>query len=286
MMNNKKILALYGLKYNPFLSDIPVDELWTPPQVDSFFFRAEHLVQNGGFALICGEPGLGKSKILHLLSFRLDRLSDVAVGVMERPQSSLSDFYRELGILFGVNLSVANRYGGFRALRERWKNHIKNTLFRPVLLIDECQEMHSCCLNELRLLSSARFDSECLLSAIMCGDLRLPERFRDKALLSLGTRIRLRMNLVAYTRDDLLAFLEHIIEQAGAPHLMTPGLKETLVDHAAGNLRLLTTMAAELLEEAARKELSLLDEKLFLQVYNRQPSAKTRPPHRVSSARP
>ncbi|NTU49044.1 MAG: general secretion pathway protein GspA, partial [Syntrophobacteraceae bacterium] len=42
---------------------------------------------------------------------------------------------------------------------ERWLTHIKSTLFRPVLLIDEGQEMVAACLNELRLLTSANFDS-------------------------------------------------------------------------------------------------------------------------------
>ena len=140
-MNDKKLLAMYGLKWNPFLPNIPVEALWPPPGIESFFFRVENLVMDGGFALICGEPGLGKSKDLQMLDHRLKRIGDVVVGVMERPQSSLSDFYREMGTLFGVNLSPSNRYGGFKALRERWKSHIKSTLFRPVLLVDEAQEM-------------------------------------------------------------------------------------------------------------------------------------------------
>ena len=119
-MNDKQLLALFGLKWNPFQANIPAESLWIPPAMDSFFFRIENLVLDGGFALICGDPGLGKSKILQLIAHRLDRLDDVVVGVMERPQSSLSDFYREMGDVFGVNLSPANRYGGFKALRERW----------------------------------------------------------------------------------------------------------------------------------------------------------------------
>lgn len=72
---------------------------------------------DGGFALISGDPGLGKSKTLQLLAKRLNTLADVVVGVMERPQSNLGDFYRELGDRFGVNLSPANRFGGFKALK-------------------------------------------------------------------------------------------------------------------------------------------------------------------------
>ena len=58
-MSDKQLLALYGLKWNPFLSDIPVDVIWNPPQLGAFPFRLENLVMDGGFDMISGEPGLG-----------------------------------------------------------------------------------------------------------------------------------------------------------------------------------------------------------------------------------
>jgi len=268
-MNGKELLALYGMKYNPFLSNIPAEALWPPPGIDNFCFRLENLVRDGGFALICGEPGLGKSKTLQLLARRMEPLDDVVVGVMERPQSSLNDFYREMGAMFGVNLSPANRYGGFKSLRDRWKEHIESTLFRPVLLIDEAQEMVTCCMNELRMLGSAHFDSQCLLTTVMCGDERLPERFRSSALVALGSRIQFRMMLEPYKPKDLLGYLEDALEQAGATHLMSRRLMETLVEHASGNIRVLNNMAAELLANGSRKKVPQLDEKLFLEVFSR-----------------
>lgn len=270
-MNNKQLQAIFGLKWNPFLPSIPVESLWPAPEMDIFLLRIENLVMDGGFAMMCGDPGLGKSKNLQLLAHRLERLDNVIVGVMERPQSNLGDFYRELGELFGVNLSPANRYGGFTALRKRWKEHIKSTLFRPVLLIDEAQEMMTCSLNELRLLGSAKFDSESLLTVVLCGDTRLPERFRSSSLLGLGSRIRFRRMLEPYEKNDLKDYLEHCLEQAGAPQLMSKALIDTLVEHSAGNLRLLNIMAAELLDIGAQQELAQLDEKLFLQIYSRNP---------------
>jgi general secretion pathway protein A len=277
MTRDKKLLALFGLKWNPFLSNIPVESLWTPPAFEPFSFRLENLVMEGGFALICAEPGLGKSKILQLIANRLTPLQDVCVGVMERPQSSLGDFYRELGAIFGVNLSPANRYGGFKSLRDRWLHHIKTTLFRPVLLIDEAQEMVASCLNEVRLLSSTHFDSQCILTTILCGDKRLPERLRTGELVSLGTRIRARLILEPLSKEHLMAYLNHALEQAAVPHLMTDSLMEALAEHCLGNLRVLNLMAAELLEIAAQRELALLDEKLFLEFYSRQPRThKTR----------
>jgi type II secretory pathway predicted ATPase ExeA len=266
--NRKKLLALFGLKWNPFLSDIPAGELWHTPGIDNFCFRVENLVMDGGFALISGDPGQGKSKVLQLLAHRLDGLNEIVVGIMERPQSSLSDLYRELGTLFGVNLRLANRYGGFKALRERWRDHIKNTLMRPVLLVDEAQEMQTACLNEIRLLGSAVFDSQCLLATVLCGDMRLAERFRMPELMSMGSRIRVRLILEPYDRKSLISYMKHSLEKAGASHLMTEGLIETLTDHCAGNLRILNNLSSELLEVGAQKEVTQLDVKLYLEVFS------------------
>ena len=47
---------------------------------------------------------------------------------------------------------------------------------------------------------------------------------------------------------------------------MTTELMQTLCDHACGNYRMLCTMAAELLDVAAKQELTQLDEKLYLTV--------------------
>lgn len=272
-----QLLALFGLKHHPFAPRIPSHALWPPPGVEAFYHRVETVVLDGGFVLLHGEPGLGKSKILHLTSDRLNRLgNDVVVGVMEYPPSSMSDFYRELGDLFGVNLSPSNRYGGFKALRERWREHIQATLFRPVLILDEAQEMLSRCLTELRLLGSARFDSDCLLTTVLCGDNQLPERFRTKQLAPLGSRIRTRWPLEPWDHNALMSFIDHSLEAAGAPHLMTDQLKATLVHHAAGNLRILCGMADELLRTAAERELTRLDEKLYLELYSQPKRPTTR----------
>jgi len=275
-MRDRKLLAFYGIKYNPFLPSIPVEDLWLPPGAESFFYRVENLVMDGGLGMLSGDPGLGKSKALHALAARLARIDGVAVGVTERPTSSLGDFYRELGHLFGVNLAPANRYGAFAALRARWRAHIAQSLLRPVLLLDEAQEAHSTTLNELRLLGSERFDSENLLTVVLVGDGRLPERFRAQDLLPLGTRIRTRLVLQALAKDELAAFLEHLVTRAGNPGMLSEGLKALLVDHAAGNPRILCTLAGELLEHALQRGRPVLDEALYLDVFDRIPKKRGR----------
>ena len=279
-MHDRDLNALYGLKWNPFLPAIPEEGLWQPPCAEAFFFRVENLLMDGGFAILTGDSGLGKSKLLHLLAMRMRRLDDVQVGVMERPQSTVGDFYRELGQVFGVELSPANRYGGFRALRQKWRDHIEATMFRPVLLVDEGQEMPTVCLNEIRLMSSAHFDSQNLVTTVLAGDLRLPDRFKDKALVPLERRMRCRLSLQRLDREPLMDFLNHSLDSAGAPRLMTADVKNALVEHAGGSLATLTSMGIELLYMAAERKMPQINEKLYFEAFSRQPPPKTKAPRR------
>ena len=267
-MNNTDIRSQYGLKYNPFLPDVPAEALFTIPGTEQFIMRVQAMAAEGGFALITGDPGLGKSKTLQSIAHRLEQIPDLTVGVMQRPQSALSDFYRELGELFNVGLSPANRYGGFKALRTRWKNHCQSTLLRPVLLIDEAQQVSAECLTELRLLQSHHFDSQSLLFTILCGDHRLPERFRSAELLPLGSRIGPRLVLVPLSPEQLQDYLNFALDQAGNGQLMTEELIRTLAAHSAKNLRLLNQMAAELLAAAAERNLPRIDESLFFELFS------------------
>lgn len=271
-----KLLALYGLKWNPFSPDVPIAALWRPSRSEHFCWRMESLVREGGFALITGDPGTGKSVALRLLADHLGTLPDIQTAVLTRPQSSLGDFYRELGQLFGVALVPHNRWAGFKVLRQSWLTHVEATHCRPVLLIDEAQEMPMSVLAELRILASTDFDSRSILTVVLCGDGRLTQQFRHEDLLPIASRIRARLTLDYLSPKELLEWLQHAMAQAGQPHLMTSELMSTLADHAAGNLRVLATMANELLAMAARRDLSQIDQKLYFEVFAAQPRPKLR----------
>jgi general secretion pathway protein A len=271
-----KLLSIYSLKFNPFSPEVPTSALWSMPAIESFCWRIEQQIGEGGFALATGDPGTGKSAALRILVQRLSDLRDVVVGVLSRPQASLADFYRELGNLFSVPLAPHNRWASAKALREKWLHHIESSLYRPVLLIDEAQEMSSAVLCELRLLASVELDSHSILTTVLAGDRRLANRLQEADLLPIASRIRARLRTEALSPTQLLQCLTHLLTTAGNSKLMSSSVLQALCEHAAGNLRLLMNMANDLLTAAIQKEREQIDEKFFFEVFalDPKPAAK------------
>lgn len=273
---NKNLLSLYGLKWNPFAADAPHEALLVTAKAESFCWRIEQLARQGGFALVHGEPGTGKSVLLRILVARMQAIRDLSVGVLTRPQAKTNDFYRELGHLFTVPMSPHNRWAGAKALRERWQAHVDSSMCRPVLIVDEAQEMLPSVLGELRLLVSTELDARQALTVVLAGDGRLLDKLKLPDLVPVGTRIRTRLHAQAASVDELLTYLRHALEQAGSPSLMSSEVMTALCEHAAGNLRVLMNMADELLTHAVQRQSDSIDEKLFFEVYGQATQARGR----------
>ena len=129
-------------------------------------------------------------------------------------------------------------------------------------------------LSELRILSSGKFDAVTYLTVVLAGDTRLADRFRQPDLLPIGSRIRTRLILDYASHDELRDVLRHALKKAGAPTLLTEALQDILVEHAAGNYRVLMTMAGELLMAACERELPKIDEKLFLELFEERSAGR------------
>lgn len=276
---SQDIQTYYGLQWNPFSTDKPVEGIVTFERWSQFFWRIENLIMDGGFGMITGDPGVGKSTTMRALFDRISQIKDVQVQQLTRPQSGLSDFYRELGQLFNLDLKVSNRYSGYSALREKWQSHINTALFRPVLLIDEAQEMQTPTMSELRLLMSKKFDSEILLTVIFSGDLRLQKKFQDETLRPIDSRIRTRLTIDPPSKQELIQLMHQLLKQAGRPDLMTDELINTVTELSLQNPRILMNYSIEILNLGFKKKVKFLDVDLLFELYPPHSKSRKAPKH-------
>jgi general secretion pathway protein A len=70
---NQKLLALFGLKHDPFSPEIPTEAVYLSPKIQNFCWRIEQAhLREGGWALIHGyERGLVMERIRSMLLIRL-----------------------------------------------------------------------------------------------------------------------------------------------------------------------------------------------------------------------
>jgi len=78
--------------------------------------------------------------------------------------------------------------------------------------------------------------------------------------------------------------LSHALSKAGCPSLITPDLMKTIAEHSAGNYRVLCNTASQLLEEAARQNATLIDDRIYFDLFP-TPTRAPRPRATASASR-
>ena len=97
---NPTLLALYGLKWNPFSPELPIEAVYVSPRVENFCWRIEQaLIREGGFAMIHGDPGSGKS-----VALRLTLNSTEATLTEPQIESAVQAILAQLGTQCGARL--------------------------------------------------------------------------------------------------------------------------------------------------------------------------------------
>jgi len=266
-MQKIELNKYFGLKWNPFLAEIPAESLLVTQETEFFINSVENLAFEGGFAMLSGEPGTGKSAILRLVHNHFKTTSDVAVRTLQRPQSGIRDFYSELGDLFEIPLKQSNRFSGFKNLRTEWSNHINKSLFRSILIVDEAQTMPEETLSELRILSSSNLDSKNILGIVLAGDEQLIKRLSKTELLPLKSRVKIGMHLKSMSQETLVNIITHNLNECGAPpDLFEPIVISNLCKSSSGNLRACMNIFYKFLSLAHLKGVRKIDLNFVLTV--------------------
>ncbi len=247
--------AFFGLRENPFSITPDTRYTYLSPQHEE---ALAHLLYgayqhgSGGFALLTGEIGSGKTTLCRLL---LERLEDETETIwILNPLLEPVDFLRACLEELGQTPAECSHYALYRQLNQHLLNlHAQGK--RCLLIIDEAQLLTADTLELLRLLTNLETEQQKLLQVLLIGQPELLTRLEQADVAPLNQRITSRYHLQALDEPHAMAYLEHRVQQAGASRpLFAPAALQAIARAAGGIPRLLNIMADRALLVAYAQE--------------------------------
>ena len=201
-------------------------------------------LNDGGFVLVTGEVGTGKTTLLRNLVGKVPESLDVAFILNPRltVRELLETICEELGIIDeGHNLQSVKQYIDVLNVH-LLKTHAEDR--STVLIIDEAQNLSPAVLEQIRLLTNLETNEKKLLRILLLGQPELAELLARKELRQLAQRITARYHLSALNRGETHAYVAHRLTRAsGNPHLFTRPAISTLFRASRGIPRVINVVA-------------------------------------------
>lgn len=199
---------------------------------------------HGGFVLVTGEVGTGKTTLLRNLIKQTP--NDLDVAFVLNPRLTVRELLETICDELGVAYRPESQYS-VKQYIDMLNKHLLQTHQRgrsTVLIIDEAQNLSPAVLEQLRLLTNLETDERKLLRIILLGQPELGEMLDRQELRQLAQRITARYHLGALSRDDTNTYISHRLSRAGGSgQIFTPGALNRLYKISKGIPRLLNVVA-------------------------------------------
>jgi len=176
---------------------------------------------NGGFVLLTGEVGAGKTTVCRCLLEQIPEACDVAYIFNPKltAEELLSTICAEFGIYLPAgNMSIKLYIVCINAYLLDAHARGRNT----VLIIDEAQNLSAEVLEQMRLLTNLETNERKLLQIILIGQPELATMLERPELRQLSQRIVARYHLGALTKAEVAAYVTHRLDVSGARRQLFP----------------------------------------------------------------
>ena len=255
----------FGLKEPAFSIAVNPRYLFMSDQHREALAHLLYGIQNGGFVMLTGEVGTGKTTIIRCLLEQLPPNTDMAIVLnpMGSAPELLSTICDELGV--GYIADELTVKGLTDALNQfLLDNHRKGR--KTVLLIDEAQLLKVPVLEQIRLLTNLETTTEKLLQIMLVGQPELKRLLARPALRQLSQRITARFHLEALNLPETKAYIAHRLKIAGLPDHQRPfsdAMIKKIHQFSGGVPRLINVISERLLLGAYAQNHHHIDNQIF-----------------------
>lgn len=239
--------SLWGASQLPFGAE--VESPYASASFAHICHRLQQLVAVRACGLLHGPNGVGKTL---LVQHFLRSLPDKRYKTLVLSHSSVTgtDLLRLLCAELGQRVRM-RRSDNVLLIRQAWQQLDR---LWPVVVLDEAQNLSATALEELRLLSCDRRDTQPPFSLLLVGDEQLLPRLQMGINAPLLARLSFCLRLEPWIPEQLAGYVQARLEQVGihANPFEAPALN-LLLQAGNGLPRLLNHLAQRALEEAAQQ---------------------------------
>ncbi len=171
------------------------------------------LHQREGFVVVTGEVGAGKTLLIDYLLSRLD-LAQYRVAKIVTTQLEADDLLRMIATAFEISVPGAAKSSLISELRD-FLEASNATDIRPLLIIDEVQNLSPSSLEELRMLSNFQAGNSPLVQTFFVGQPQFRKTMATKDLEQLMQRVIATHHLEPLTQEETGAYIEHRLRCVG-----------------------------------------------------------------------
>jgi len=189
----------------------------------------------GGFVLLTGEVGAGKTTVCRCLLEQIPESCDVAY--IFNPKLTVPELLSTICAEFGIdcppdNTSVKVYIDCINAYL--LDAHAKGR--HTVLIIDEAQNLSADVLEQLRLLTNLETNQRKLLQIILLGQPELATMLEKPELRQLAQRVIARYHLGPLGKQEVAAYVQHRLAVAGVEHQLFPAALMGQLYHLSGGI--------------------------------------------------
>ncbi|MFZ0928869.1 MAG: AAA family ATPase [Syntrophobacteraceae bacterium] len=213
---------------------------------------------DGGFVLLTGEVGTGKTTICRRVLQALHK--NIVVAFIIHPTLSVPELLAAICDEFGISYP---RKTSIKDLVDRinvFLLDLNAKRKKAILIIDEAQNLSRDVLEEIRLLTNLETNERKLLQIILIGQPELRDKLARPELRQLAQRIVARCHLDALSKKDVFLYVNHRLGVAGGRiGLFTQDALDSLYIYSGGIPRLINSICDRALLGAFVRQREIVD---------------------------
>ena len=208
--------------YNDFFS-LTADPFSISPDPSFLFLSNRHkealmhlqhgLKEKGGFLLLTGEVGTGKTLISRCLLKKFDQDSHIASIL--NPTLSDVELLQSLCFQFEIETSSQSLASLFSDL-SAWLINTAEKKRDVIVLIDEAQHLCLAAFEQLLLLTQLTVNKRKILQVLLIGQTELQEKLKETEFSALAQNIISRYHLLPFTAQETAYYIDHRLSCVGA----------------------------------------------------------------------